>query len=264
MGPRLKDVEDFNIVNDIRWNKAALQWGHVSRTWKTRPLGLGVGQMLALQWGHVSRTWKTSIATAALLGLKALQWGHVSRTWKTRPPLAVHGYLSSASMGPRLKDVEDVESANGVRESLDASMGPRLKDVEDRVKEVRCEGLPTGFNGATSQGRGRLLRTEAIDRTFKALQWGHVSRTWKTRPGTATRPLRRTTLQWGHVSRTWKTCVSTTDVTSMVPASMGPRLKDVEDHRLPRTPRRSSRRFNGATSQGRGRLVSVVKARAEK
>ena len=83
-------------------------------------------------------------------------------------------------MGPRLKDVEDSALLDGRPIPPDgASMGPRLKDVEDLVATLAVNNAPW-------------------------LQWGHVSRTWKT-PGSVP-----ASLVFGK-------------------ASMGPRLKDVED-----------------------------------
>ena len=61
-----------------------------------------------------------------------------------------------ASMGPRLKDVEDVSAWMKPNTKGTASMGPRLKDVEDMIGSVCSAGVARGFNGATSQGRGRL------------------------------------------------------------------------------------------------------------
>ena len=84
MGPRLKDVEDPNTVVSHDIAGQPLQWGHVSRTWKTR----------------------------ASQGRQALP-----------EPLA--------SMGPRLKDVEDLVWRLLTELVTAASMGPRLKDVED-------------------------------------------------------------------------------------------------------------------------------------
>ena len=86
-----------------------------------------------------------------------------------------------------------------------ASMGPRLKDVED---------LKAGANASDD---------------FYKLQWGHVSRTWKTTPALGTPTAGVATLQWGHVSRTWKTMLMLASFSSFIMASMGPRLKDVED-----------------------------------
>ena len=60
-----------------------------------------------------------------------------------------------ASMGPRLKDVEDIQRRSIDSRKLGASMGPRLKDVEDTVHPVVLIAV-------------------------NVLQWGHVSRTWKT------------------------------------------------------------------------------------
>ena len=279
-----------------------LQWGHVSRTWKTRrasqrtrrsrsrfngATSQGRGRLViptyckflacSLQWGHVSRTWKTLGMPLVLVLMDALQWGHVSRTWKTiagrgivanRPRasmgprlkdveddvlrraagagdsasmgprlkdvedsirLCVSVAASVASMGPRLKDVEDNLLESLLQQALGASMGPRLKDVEDIPATTVVEPSPRSFNGATSQGRGRLGSDERPRSNKWQLQWGHVSRTWKTRPPITTRTKRRR-LQWGHVSRTWKTR-----------HDLSPRGRDVG--------------FNGATSQGRGRLL---------
>ena len=62
-----------------------------------------------------------------------------------------------ASMGPRLKDVEDMLNDFLYYFRHVASMGPRLKDVEDTVYSLQLRyELTTRFNGATSQGRGRL------------------------------------------------------------------------------------------------------------
>ena len=108
-------------------------------------------------------------------------------------------------------------------------MGPRLKDVEDADEPLAVDGEQLRFNGATSQGRGRLATALLLcDGVIRAsmgprlkdvedasasgnwsaipfrLQWGHVSRTWKT--GLDRRwHIYRDGLQWGHVSRTWKT-----------------------------------------------------------
>ena len=155
MGPRLKDVEDI-ATNFLHMDTVKLQWGHVSRTWKTRgfgsdnsvPAGLAsMGPRLkdvedeprytdgspiySLQWGHVSRTWKTRMRCRKCAAVVRLQWGHVSRTWKTHYPRDEHAHPSYASMGPRLKDVEDEPIA------------PYVYQPKRR------------FNGATSQGRGR-------------------------------------------------------------------------------------------------------------
>ena len=62
-----------------------------------------------------------------------------------------------ASMGPRLKGVEDVVQIDGSERKTCASMGPRLKGVEDPSSGFRCMMTPPGFNGATPQGRGRLV-----------------------------------------------------------------------------------------------------------
>ena len=90
-----------------------------------------------------------------------------------------------------------------------ASMGPRLKDVEDVACRKGRQNTSCGFNGATSQGRGRQERKPRSQQGHQMLQWGHVSRTWKTR-------------RWEASPTPW-------------PAG-----------------------FNGATSQGRGRLVALV------
>ena len=58
-------------------------------------------------------------------------------------------------MGPRLKDVEDDGGCDDGDGFDHASMGPRLKDVEDMTSESK---VPES----------------------SSLQWGHVSRTWKT------------------------------------------------------------------------------------
>ena len=108
-----------------------------------------------------------------------------------------------ASMGPRLKDVEDELRAGTYEKHIQASMGPRLKDVEDIAN----------INTAVP---------------VLELQWGHVSRTWKTSPVARGDRIR-------------------------VAASMGPRLKDVEDKSGSHEANRATRCFNGATSQGRGR-----------
>ena len=59
-------------------------------------------------------------------------------------------------MGPRLKDVEDWRIRFRVFRGKLASMGPRLKDVEDAAGAGSDRLAAAGFNGATSQGRGRL------------------------------------------------------------------------------------------------------------
>ena len=188
-----------------------------------------------------------------------------------------HQRTETASMGPRLKDVEDdVYKRSSVAEASRASMGPRLKDVEDPIRRSRRWTNRISFNGATSQGRGRRRHNESIARSKHQLQWGHVSRTWKTEfPFTIRPPL--SPLQWGHVSRTWKTpsgpgLVDTSNgfngATSQGRgrlgvqwwcadgnefASMGPRLKDVEDSLHQINEVYEGYGFNGATSQGRGR-----------
>ena len=43
-------------------------------------------------------------------------------------------------MGPRLKDVEDLQDPNVGTADLIASMGPRLKDVEDFRCSIRTNG----------------------------------------------------------------------------------------------------------------------------
>ena len=71
-------------------------------------------------------------------------------------PRGREGYPWQASMGPRLKDVEDANDDKQPHRERNASMGPRLKDVEDRMATTVSDWLWDGFNGATSQGRGRL------------------------------------------------------------------------------------------------------------
>ena len=89
-------------------------------------------------------------------------------------------YYWSASMGPRLKDVEDrIDFHESTYRLIDASMGPRLKDVEDLV--------PPG-SSATDH-------CASMGPRLKDVEDGHVGAS----PG-------RVAL-----------------------ASMGPRLKDVED-----------------------------------
>ena len=108
-------------------------------------------------------------------------------------------------------------------------MGPRLKDVEDRESGSGAGSRRSGFNGATSQGRGRPLNLLTAAFPPTKLQWGHVSRTWKT-PVALVVIRNDEELQWGHVSRTWKTTSSAIATRWLRSASMGPRLKDVEDH----------------------------------
>ena len=162
--------------------------------------------------------------------VSTLQWGHVSRTWKTGSRKYVARACPQASMGPRLKDVEDYSVP---RPSTEHSK--RFNGATSQGRGRHGRGLPPGpfgerrFNGATSQGRGRPACQPRMSPAWSRLQWGHVSRTWKT-TGCPARPAAR------------------------LGASMGPRLKDVEDslvlsRRVPR-----NRCFNGATSQGRGRL----------
>ena len=110
-------------------------------------------------------------------------------------------------MGPRLKDVEDGGQSKVRRVGVGASMGPRLKDVEDKPTFNDNAHKAGCFNGATSQGRGRQVPQKPVETIVAELQWGHVSRTWKTLRtlGSGRRPAL---------------------------ASMGPRLKDVEDLRI--------------------------------
>ena len=228
MGPRLKDVEDINAFCQ------------------------SIKSLSQLQWGHVSRTWKTTSTSFAPPIRPSLQWGHVSRTWKTRRLTARLAALFVASMGPRLKDVEDL-----IGSSAATLAGASLQwgHVSRTWKTIK---LPENL------------------RLWEELQWGHVSRTWKTETAESAAP-KQATLQWGHVSRTWKTGVCVLREVHAEHASMGPRLKDVEDSVLAaasgdsfvlqwghvsrtwKTTRATSpatahiARFNGATSQGRGR-----------
>ena len=186
-----------------------LQWGHVSRTWKTlHPVPKG-NLMNMLQWGHVSRTWKTGRRGVDQPQMfRALQWGHVSRTWKTRPNVG--------ELGPRAL----------------ASMGPRLKDVEDPIWDWNADRLYT-------------------------LQWGHVSRTWKTGRIEPRAWLRARFNGATSQGRGRRFCSRRGDLADRR-ASMGPRLKDVEDSPTSISAATKRPRFNGATSQGRGRLDSLT------
>ena len=154
MGPRLKDVEDESTTAVIV-NARSLQWGHVSRTWKTahspapvedhRLASMGprlkdvedVGEsldargVLRASMGPRLKDVEDALGLAGLSHVLTLQWGHVSRTWKT--PLAIVNRAVQRH----------------------ASMGPRLKDVEDRERQDEHHSASPGFNGATSQGRGR-------------------------------------------------------------------------------------------------------------
>ena len=207
MGPRLKDVEDGRTCTLELTDKAGLQWGHVSRTWKTRPLagfdrqrpcfngatsqGRGrhdgpipdVTRQVRASMGPRLKDVEDHTGQWHLSGPLKLQWGHVSRTWKTGHRPENDRLRRTASMGPRLKDVEDMQSLAGAEYRARASMGPRLKDVEDAV--IAC---------STCSRR-------------QSLQWGHVSRTWKTSAASSAQRAANA-LQWGHVSRTWKTVPS--------------------------------------------------------
>ena len=83
MGPRLKDVEDDQTAVGYVVEAATLQWGHVSRTWKTPRLPPGSTQLLQRFNGATSQ-------------------GRGRPAHECRAAVEV-----VASMGPRLKDVED-------------------------------------------------------------------------------------------------------------------------------------------------------------
>ena len=180
-------------------------------------------------------------------------------------------------MGPRLKDVEDLHSSerpidgnrcfNGAtsqgrgrpgRPATDRSRRTRFNGATSQGRGRRCDRFPmptccTCFNGATSQGRGRRARFSIgscpPSRFNGATSQGRGRRGWTLSNATHIRRL-----QWGHVSRTWKTRVGIAVTPNTQKASMGPRLKDVEDAQSASGIPPCGLCFNGATSQGRGRL----------
>ena len=203
MGPRLKDVEDA-WLSSMCCAIRRLQWGHVSRTWKTCGRYANALIINRLQWGHVSRTWKTSGAASG----RCDGWRFNGATSQGRGRLCQAGCLGLAGPG-----------FNGA-----TSQG------RGRLARFALAGIQVfGFNGATSQGRGRPDATDNQTTNGETLQWGHVSRTWKTHRSGYTRTGESVVLQWGHVSRTWKTGEIVTAKELKDWASMGPRLKDVED-----------------------------------
>ena len=130
-------------------------------------------------------------------------------------------------MGPRLKDVEDADHAVDVSSRQMASMGPRLKDVEDSIVVFGVQPPAVGFNGATSQGRGRH-ESMVADMNAGQASMGPRLKDVEDAQEVLYSLGGVVWLQWGHVSRTWKTC---TEVPLTVQIGC----------------------FNGATSQGRGR-----------
>ena len=204
MGPRLKDVEDQLRAYDS--------------TLRER-----------LQWGHVSRTWKTAVAVADHLRADSCFNGATSQG-RGRQLASVRSKAAPvASMGPRLKDVEDCGAKlwRCIRIGLLqwGHVSRTWKTRRRRSTVCRPRGC---FNGATSQGRGRRGDMAKRKTTAITLQWGHVSRTWKT------------IVQHSTISR-WLSFNGATSqgrgrrANGGLPAepliaSMGPRLKDVEDH----------------------------------
>ena len=252
MGPRLKDVEDGGGIASVAERIFKLQWGHVSRTWKTwRSVSCPINSTQASMGPRLKDVeddwWPSPFAAARsrFNGATSQGRGRLSEVLrhardKTRfngatsqgrgrqqhgcdgniPPKSFNGATSqgrgrlgpftlgtlavNASMGPRLKDVEDGRVVDTDGRGDVASMGPRLKDVEDASAHHRSKMYRSCFNGATSQGRGRPVHHSRGSSPPSQLQWGHVSRTWKTSP--IYRDLSSADLlQWGHVSRTWKT-----------------------------------------------------------
>ena len=230
-----------------------LQWGHASRAWKTGSVAYDLDGALELQWGHASRAWKTSRRRVARPDRQTLQWGHASRAWKTTPrtitPIpSVSGFNGAtpqgrgrhtpnreslratlASMGPRLKGVEDWSGQwlsrptrsrfngatpqgrgrrrkQGCRDSLDlASMGPRLKGVEDSLQS--CQPRE---RDAASMGP-RLKGVEDVSaeprRASNPPRFNGATPQGRGRPArVSATQVRLTGLQWGHASRAWKTC----------------------------------------------------------
>ena len=141
--------------------------------------------------------------------------------------------VDDASMGPRLRDVEDAAAKRSRFEFGEASMGPRLRDVEDRWKICRTIRARLGFNGATSQGRGRLEDTRVSPQLEITLQWGHVSGTWKTRCAVPDERCSRSRFNG-----------ATSQGRGRQPGAEPGGLVTL--------------RFNGATSQGRGRPPRLV------
>ena len=83
-------------------------------------------------------------------------------------------------------------------------MGPRLKDVEDRGNPTRKTDRAPRFNGATSQGRGRRGRV-CGRRTSGHASMGPRLKDVEDDSTSSGKVFRPYWLQWGHVSRTWKT-----------------------------------------------------------
>ena len=232
----------------------------------------------ALQWGHVSRTWKTWLLLFGGIGYAVLQWGHVSRTWKTTMTgcgtcrRAGFNGATSQGRGRPVRVLRFVRVPNGFNGATSQGRGRRRPRIRGSRSTRR-------FNGATSQGRGRHER-RGKGQSIRWLQWGHVSRTWKTGRGSrairsalvsfngatsqgrgrrcssAGSVTRQPLLQWGHVSRTWKTPPS--DAVACVRAGCFNGATSQGRGRLcwPRQCSGGSSRFNGATSQGRGRQTT--------
>ena len=229
MGPRLKDVEDVSSRHE-RLVIVVLQWGHVSRTWKTGTSCHGAEPSQRASMGPRLKDVEDDVNKWKLESNLKLQWGHVSRTWKTRGVElfgpALSGFNGATSQG-RGRRVSPFERPLG-HQCFNGATSQGRGRLADQHPAHHCL---QSFNGATSQGRGRLAAHSWTSATTNPLQWGHVSRTWKTAVSELEfRP--QDGLQWGHVSRTWKTSIT-------------------------HNQRFSPRCFNGATSQGRGRLGTL-------
>ena len=158
MGPRLKDVEDFDPDCQHEIRNDASMGPRLKDVEDLPPLVTSIVRRgLASMGPRLKDVEDAGDGCAGRLRQRPRFNGATSQgRGRPAPAAPLAAWLTSASMGPRLKDVEDGGPRGKPHGDRSASMGPRLKDVEDVVD------------------RDGSIRGTAM------LQWGHVSRTWKT------------------------------------------------------------------------------------